>query len=165
MTYVEHAPRSIRWDTAQVHDGTLRVELTASHSESSVWKETAHDVIDRWHPSGEQPPWDRVTAGSTSFLVEGLRADVGDVPRVKQLLDELAELVNAEIAARAKLETRAEEERRRAQEAALERDERLTAAFRPSPDTSAPAPASDEERHGRSGLLRRPHVPLSSRDA
>lgn len=160
-TYENHAPRSIRWETARVLDGTLRVEVTAVHAESTVWKSTTEEVIARWSRERGDLPWRRVSAGSTSLFIEGFPSSLQDVATVQSRLEELADAVNEEIAARAQAQARAEEERRSAEQAARERDARLTAAFRVPPDPGAPAadggdatePHPARHEHGR--FLRR----------
>lgn len=166
-TYENHAPRSIRWETARVLDGTLRVDVTAAHAESPVWKATAQEVVDAWTRERSGLPWRRVTPGSTSLFVEGLAADLRDVAAVQSRLEELADAVNAEIAARARAEAHAEEEHRAAERAARERDARLTDAFRVPPSPAAPVSAADAGAEGDAGhhdhgrFLRR-HMPASS---
>jgi hypothetical protein len=160
-TYENHAPRSIRWETARVLDGTLRVDVTAAHAESPVWKATAQEVIDAWTRERSDLPWRRVTPGSTSLFVEGLAADLRDVVVVQSRLEELADAVNAEIAARAREEARAEEAHRVAEQAARDLDARLTDAFRVPPSEGAGVPGADEgtgqnaRRHDHGRFLRR----------
>lgn len=160
-TYENHAPRSIRWETARVLDGTLRVEVTAVHAESPVWKSTTEEVIAAWTRERADLPWRRVSPGTTSLFVEGLPSGLEDVAVVQSRLEELADAVNAEIAARAQAQARAEEARRSAESAARERDAQLTAAFRVPPDPTVPpagadaAPEPHASRHEHGRFLRR----------
>lgn len=164
-TYADHAPRTIRWETAKVLDGKLRVELTAEHADSPVWKTTAQEVIDAWAREARDLPWRTVTAGNASLFVDGLPADLPDVTVVQARLEELADRVNEEIASRARAAAREEEERRRAERAARERDERLTAAFRRPPDLRdgpSGAPDPPHHRHARRIMHRARHAEAAS---